>query len=93
LVGYGDFLAKGGDWCGARDQYTLALSMRPDTAVEEALTNATLGCEGAPELPLPTTGLETPTPTLPLGVTPTETTPPPEATPTEGPPAEPSPTP
>ena len=93
LVGYGDFLAKGGDWCGARDQYTLALSMGADTAVEEALTNATLGCEGAPELPLPTTGLETPTPTLPLGVTPTETTPPPEATPTEGPPAEPSPTP
>jgi len=93
LIGYGDFLAKGGDWCGARDQYTLALSLGPDTTVEEALTNATLGCEGAPEQPPAASTPGTPTPTLPLGVTPTETVPPPEATPTETPPVEPSPTP
>ena len=93
LVGYGDFLAKAGDWCAAAEQYTLALSLGPDTAVEEALTNATLGCEGGQELPPPGPDLGTPTPTLPLDVTPTETVPPPEATPTEATPVEPSPTP
>jgi len=93
LVGYGDFLAEAGDWCAAAEQYTLALSLGADTAVEEALTNATLGCEGGQEVPPPAPELGTPTQTPPLEITPTETAPPPEVTPTEETPVEPSPTP
>jgi len=97
LVGYGDFLGKNGDWCAAVEQFTAALALGADTAVEEALSNANNQCNPVEAEPQPQQPQETPTATTPIEGTeavPTGTTPPPEETPTEEPPpSEPSPTP
>jgi hypothetical protein len=94
LVGYGDFLGKNGEWCAAAEQFTAALALGGDTAVEEALANANTQCNLGQEESAPEQPQETPTPTLGSDVVPTETTPPAGETPTEEPPpSEPSPTP
>ncbi len=97
LIGYGDFLRKNGDSCGAVEQYQAALSMGPDAKVEEALTLASAECSGAQEAPpeQPAASPQvTPTETSTAVETPLPTEAPPEATPTvEPPPSEPSPTP
>ncbi len=93
LIGYGDSLAKNGDWCGAVEQYTAALAMKADTTVEEALNNAYNLCNPAqPQQPQTTEAVATPT--VGSELTPVVTEPPPVETPTEEPPpSEPSPTP
>jgi tetratricopeptide (TPR) repeat protein len=95
LVGYGDSLVKAGDWCAATDQYTAALALGADTAVEESLNNAYNQCNPAETQPQqPQTTEAVVSPTVSSEVTPEETTPPPVETPTqEPPPSEPSPTP
>jgi tetratricopeptide (TPR) repeat protein len=73
LVQYGDQLAGKGEWCAAQEQYEISLSLGIDGAVQEKRDNAALQCSP----PTPTQGLasETPTPTLPVGVTPSPTWP------------------
>jgi tetratricopeptide (TPR) repeat protein len=73
LVQYGDQLAGKGEWCAAQEQYEISLSLGIDGAVQEKRDNAALQCSP----PTPTQGLasETPTPTLPVGVTPSSTWP------------------
>ena len=78
LIQYGEALVNQKAWCEAQTQYELALAIRPDPAVQEALQNIILQCQGATETPLvtetptttatieaitPTPGLDTPTPT------------------------------
>jgi tetratricopeptide (TPR) repeat protein len=95
LIGYGDSLAKAGDWCAATEQYTAALAMGADATVEESLNNAYNLCnppESQPQQPQATEAV--PTATQGSEVTPEVTEPPPLETPTEEPPpSEPSPTP
>jgi tetratricopeptide (TPR) repeat protein len=46
LVGYGDFLAQGGDICSAVEQYDQALGIYLDPLVEEKRNNASDECDG-----------------------------------------------
>lgn len=73
LVQYGDQLAGKSEWCAAQEQYELALSMGVDAALQEKRDNAALQC--SPPTPTQAQISETPTPTLPLGVTPSPTWP------------------
>ena len=73
LVQYGDWLAGKGDWCAAQEQYELALSMGADAAIQEKRDNAALKC--SPPTPTQSEMTETPTPTLPQGITPSATFP------------------
>jgi hypothetical protein len=73
LVQYGDQLAGKGDWCEAQQQYELSLAQGADAVVQQKRDDAALKCSP----PTPTQGqvTETPTSTLPEGVTPTATFP------------------
>jgi hypothetical protein len=104
LIGYGDFLADNKDWCGARIQYELSLSLGTDELVQEKYVFIITKCpdEGEsseqptqPSEPTPTLPtVENPTPTVPPVVEPTATTAPPlEPTATTAPPPEPTDTP
>jgi len=104
LIGYGDFLADNKDWCGARIQYELSLSLGTDELVQEKYVFIITKCpdEGEsseqptqPSEPTPTLPtVENPTPTVPPVVEPTATTAPPlEPTATTAPPPEPTATP
>ena len=73
LVQYGDELAGKSEWCLAQEQYELALSMGADAAVQEKRDNAALKC--SPPTPTQAEITETPTPTLPQGLTPSATFP------------------
>jgi tetratricopeptide (TPR) repeat protein len=73
LVQYGDQLGGKGDWCSAQEQYELALAMGADVAIQEKRDNAALKC--SPPTPTQAEMTETPTPTLPQGITPSATFP------------------
>jgi hypothetical protein len=73
LVQYGDQLGGNGDWCAAQEQYELALTMGADAAIQEKRDNAALKC--SPPTPTQAEITETPTPTLPQGITPSATSP------------------
>jgi tetratricopeptide (TPR) repeat protein len=96
LVGYGDSLMKIDDACAAVDQYTAALALGADAAVEESLANANSLCNPEPvEQPQQPQATEVvPTAVVTTEVVPGETEPPPVETPTvEPPPSDSSPTP
>jgi hypothetical protein len=72
LVGYGEQLAAGGDWCGAQMQYELALTLNPPVDEIDNLnaiwTEAANVCAGAAEPPAADAAAEpqkTPKPTKP----------------------------
>lgn len=73
LVQYGDQLAGKNDWCLAQEQYELALSVGAARDVQQKRDNAALQC--SPPTATQAQVTETPTPTLPLGVTPSATVP------------------
>jgi tetratricopeptide (TPR) repeat protein len=73
LVQYGDQLAGQGDWCAAQEQYELSLSLVIDATVQEKRDNAALQC--SPPTATQAQVSETPTATLPVGVTPSPTSP------------------
>lgn len=73
LVQYGDQLAGKGEWCAAQEQYELALSLGVDATLQEKRDNAALKC--SPPTPTQAQVSETPTPTVPAGVTPSPTWP------------------
>ena len=87
LAGYGDQLAKNGDWCGAKDQYAAALNMGNDSQVEESYKNAVDACEGNTQQSQPTQNVQpTASGIPPTSVGPTATSAPPADTPTPVPP-------
>ena len=59
LEKYGDQLAVQGDYCGARDQYKLALSFGPDSVVNKTATAIAITC--APPTPVVTKTPKAPT--------------------------------
>lgn len=107
LVGYGLFLEESGDWCNAKVQYELSLTLGTDPQVQESLDIVAERCDGggssdsSSESSAPPPAEPTPTseiiPTEPPPSQPTET-PAPQVTateappPTEEPPTEPPPT-
>ena len=90
LIQYGNLLGSKEDWCGAQQQYELALKIRGDSNLQETAKVAAERCVGATPTPKektatpsvnPTATLQptqaTPTPTLPGQVpTPTQVVPP-----------------
>ncbi len=77
LLGYGDYLATNGDWCGAQEQYDTYMSLIADAVVEPTAVNAADQCSQGD------TGESTPVP-LPTGITPTPTPTPTSETNTSG---------
>jgi hypothetical protein len=76
LLQYGEKLAAEKDWCGAKAQYELALSMRADPTLQQNLDRLTELCLGYTPTAAPVTPTSTPlTPEPPL----------PTRTPTKGP--------
>ncbi len=84
LEKYGDQLAGQGDYCGARDQYKLALSFGPDSVVAPTATSIAETC--APPTQKPPAETKTPKPTSdqPTDTGPTSKPPVPTETPKGG---------
>ena len=77
LEKYGDQLAGQGDYCGARDQYKLALSYGPDSVVNKTATAIAFACAPPTNTPSPVTKTpkaptDQPTEGGPTSVPPTE---------------------
>jgi tetratricopeptide (TPR) repeat protein len=87
LKQYGDLLATNGEWCEAMNQYQLALSIRPDSAMQQAYQDTADRCLALTITPtvsstssLTTTVTVTTTPTLPIQLSETPTSSPATAT-------------
>lgn len=86
LIHWAEHLAADEDWCGAYEQYLVAIAARPDPDLQAAANQAQLLCIGPTDTPLPTPSATlapafTYTPTF-TGVPPSDT-PGPTATPSE----------
>ena len=69
LIGYGDQLILSGDYCGARDQYQLAMSISQDGGLAPTATQAQLLCSPPTSTPAPVTATPEFTPTTDGGGT------------------------
>ena len=89
LIQYGDKLASGNDWCGAQQQYELALAIGPDETLQQKAQEAALRC--SPPTATPASTGETPSATAPTITLPPALTPSPtnEIPPTNTQPVEP----
>ena len=79
LLGYGDYLAQSGDWCGAQEQYDTYMTLVADVVVEPTAVNAADECsqgDTGDATPIPSLIDTTPPPTPPR-----EANPPSDATP------------
>ena len=66
LLGYGDYLATNGDWCGAQTQYDTYMSLIADSVVEPTAVYAADECsqgDTGESTPIPPSDSLTPTPT------------------------------
>jgi tetratricopeptide (TPR) repeat protein len=66
LLGYGDYLATNGDWCGAQTQYDTYMSLIADSVVEPTAVYAADECsqgDTGDATPIPSSDGITPTPT------------------------------
>jgi tetratricopeptide (TPR) repeat protein len=78
LLGYGDYLATNGDWCGAQTQYDTYMSLIADSVVEPTAVYAADECsqgDTGEATPIPPSDGMTPTPTLTPESNPTGGTP------------------
>lgn len=96
LIGYGMHLAENLEWCDAKDQLELALTLGEDAELEDILEEVTDRCKGKKQDrpdPEPETPAVTPTDTPPPVGQPTPTVAPPtEEPPTQEPPTQEPPT-